>query len=311
MMLDIPEIGFQPSIKKHNVDLTIICDWIESSALFVDERLSQSDVIDMLCDMHIYQQKDFAAEKVEDAWNEIKRRLQWIDQAAPLLVQSRHIQRKVGWEQALAHSFCLTVTCLQYYKPWAHQFGSNYIEQGDLFEVLAKESLEALGWHAYRTGWASGLHMKDFQTVVSGVSDCLGEPLINNTIVSFYDKAKEEKLDIVCYKPFVDGRGGKPVFLMQCASGENWREKLKTPDIDVWAKLITFSSNPQRAFAMPFALQNDEFFTTCNRVNGMLLDRYRLLSAGKDGKDWLSLKLKARLIRWLESRIRTLPTDAA
>jgi hypothetical protein len=311
MMLDIPEIGFRPSTKKHNVDLIILCDWIESSVMFVDERLSQSDVMDMLCDMHVYQQKDFAAERVEDAWSELRRRQLWIAQGFPVSIQKRHVQRKLLWQQSLAHSFCLAVTCLQYYKPWAHQFGSNYIEQGDLFEVLAKESLEALGWSVHRTGWASGLHMNDFQTIVSSVSDCLGEPYINDALVSLYDMAKEEKLDLVCYKPFVDGRGGKPVYLMQCGSGENWREKLKTPDIDVWAKLITFSSCPQRAFAMPFALQNEEFFITCNRINGMLLDRYRLLSAGKDGQEWMSNDLKARLLAWLEPRIKTLPTDAA
>jgi len=310
-MLDIPEIGFQPSIKKHNVDLAILCDWIESSILFVDERLSQSDVIDMLCDIHIYQQKDFAAEKVKDAWNEIKRRLSWIHRAAPFSVQGRHIQRKATWEEALAHSFCLAVTCLQYYKPWAHQFGSNYIEQGELFEVFTKESLEALGWQVYRTGWASGSHMGNIQSIVTGIAECLNESIINETILSLYDNAKDEQLDIVCYLPFTDRRGGKPVYFMQCASGERWKSKLKTPDVEVWAKLITFSSNPQRAFAMPFALENDEFFTTCNRVNGMLLDRYRLLSAGKDGKDWLSPWLKARLTAWLEPRIKTLPTDAA
>lgn len=309
-MLDIPEIGFQPSTKKHNVDLTILCDWIESSILFVDERLSQSDVIDMLCDMHVYHQKDFAAEIVEDAWNELKRRLYWIHQATPILVQGRHIQRELAWEQALAHSFCLTTTCQQYYKPWAHQFGSNYVQQGELFEILTKESLEALGWKVYRTGWASGSHMGNIQSIVTGVADCLNESIINEAMLSLYDNAKDEQLDLVCYQPFTDGRGGKPVFFMQCASGEKWKGKLKTPDIDVWTKLITFSSNPQRAFAMPFALHDADFFTACNRVDGMLLDRYRLLSAGKEGVDWISPELKARLIAWLTPRINMLPTDA-
>jgi len=310
MMLAIPEIGFRPSVKTHNIDLDILCDWVESSVLFVDDRLSASEVVDTLCDAHVYQEQDFAAEIIEIAWNAIKRRQNWIGHGSPIRIQAKNIERILSWQQASAYSFCMVLACALYYKNWAGRFGSNYVEQGELFEVLAKESLEALGWHVYHTGWASGLHMSDFQSIVSGVSDCLNEPFINNAMTSLYKSAKEEKLDLVCYKPFIDGRGGKPVYFMQCASGENWEDKLKTPDLDVWTKLITFSSNPQRAFAMPFALQDDDFFKACNRVNGMLLDRYRLLSAGKDGKDWMSPELKARLTKWLEPRIKTLPTDA-
>ncbi len=308
-MLDIPEIGLRPSVKSHNVDLEILCDWIESSVLFVDERLSVSDVIDALCEVNIYQQQEFAAEIVENAWHEIKRRQQWLDQSAPIIAQRNHIHRKLSWDQAPAHSFCLTVASALYYKRWARRFGSDYTEQGELFELLTKEALEALGWHVYRTGWASGSPIGNFQSIVLAVSDCLNETIINDAVVSLYEEAKEEGLDLVCYMPFADGRGGKPVYLMQCASGENWKGKCQSPNLTVWKKLIAFSSDPQRAFAMPFALHDNEFFKTCNRVDGMVIDRYRLLSAGRDGRAWISGELKERLVGWLKPRIASLPTD--
>lgn len=85
--------------------------------------------------------------------------------------------------------------------------------------------------------------------------------------------------------------GDGSTYLMQCASGDDWTDKLHTPDIEVLKRLITFSSSPQRGIAMPFAQEDEEFSRQCNHVDGMLLDRYRLLSA--DGTDWVSSALKA------------------
>lgn len=93
---------------------------------------------------------------------------------------------------------------------------------------------------------------------------------------------------------------------MQCASGGDWMGKLHTPNIETWKRIITFSSSPQRAFSMPFALGDDEFFRCCTEIDGVLIDRYRLLSAGSTG-DWVSASLKSDLINWLLPRLSALP----
>lgn len=308
-MLEIPEVGLRLSVNNHNVDSEVLCDWIESSVLFVDEIVSFSDIIDRLCEANIYQQQAFAAEIVEAVWGEIQRRQQWIGKSAAISIEKNRIQRKLSWDQVPAHSFCMAVTAGSYFKRWACQFGSDYTEQGELFELLTMNALEALGWHVYRTGWGRGLQADNFQAIVTSVADCLSETIINEMTVTLYDEAKDEGLDLVCYMPFSDSRGGKPVYLMQCASGENWKSKCQSPNLDIWKRLITFSSDPQRAFAMPFALPDDAFFRACNRVNGMVIDRYRLLSAGKNDPDWMPSELRTRLVTWLKPRIESLPRD--
>jgi hypothetical protein len=94
---------------------------------------------------------------------------------------------------------------------------------------------------------------------------------------------------------------------MQCASGKNWDGKLDTPDVRRWMKLVQFASDPKKAFSMPFALPDLEFLRKCEKVNGMFLDRYRLLSPGYNNYDWISQALKDRLNAWLEPRIAALP----
>ena len=119
----------------------------------------------------------------------------------------------------------------------------------------------------------------------------------------------EEGLDLLCYRPFPDNRGGVPVYLMQCASGKNWIDKLHEPDLNVWTKIILFMEKPRKAFAIPFALLDEEFKRRCNKVGGILLDRYRLLAAANYNKEWVSDSLKDEIIDWVTPRLRTLPRN--
>ena len=94
---------------------------------------------------------------------------------------------------------------------------------------------------------------------------------------------------------------------MQCASGKHWIDKLHEPDLDVWTKIVLFAAKPRKAFAIPFALLEEEFMRRCNQVDGMLLDRYRLLGAGRYNTEWVPDCLKDEIIDWITPRLKTLP----
>lgn len=308
-MLAIPEVGFNRSVNVHNIRLDVFTDWIEASILFTDPRVSSSDVIDILCENYLYDDSDNASAFVSVAWKELRRRQAWLGKFSPLRVHPRFLERRADWVDVPAHSFCLVLSCLIHYKTWAKQFGSDYTIQGKLFEDLSKESLESLGWVVHTTGWASTRTTK-LSVTVEGIADALNEPTgqIGRWSAA---RAKDAGLDLVCSRPFVDKRGGKPVYLLQCASGADWPQKVHTPDLNLWNKLIDFSSPPQRAFAMPFSFTDDaEFSRVCNRVSGMLIDRYRLLSAGWSDPNWLSVPLAKKLMKWLRPRVKKMPTNA-
>ena len=117
----------------------------------------------------------------------------------------------------------------------------------------------------------------------------------------------EEGVDVVMYRHFADGRVGIPLYLMQCASGSE-KEKLKTPDIDTWRKIIVFASAPKRAYATPYALLQADFIRKCGRVDGLFLDRSRISVHDWSEAEWLPRTLASRLVQWSEPRIESLPS---
>ena len=71
---------------------------------------------------------------------------------------------------------CTDFSLCKWYRPWAAKFGRDYTEQGQLFEELTKESVEALyaGWKVQQTGW-SRTHSLKLAAVVETVAACLSE----------------------------------------------------------------------------------------------------------------------------------------
>jgi len=310
-MLAIPAKGMGQSINAHNVRIDVLCDWIEASALFLDEAaLPDTEVVEALVEGEIYASQSFAWEIVADAWSQVRRRQEWIGQASPIDVQAHRLVRQREWRQAPAHSFCLALTLAHLYPVWARQFGKDFTEQGELFEKLTQMSLEVLfpGWKVHATGWTR-THTKKLHAVVEEIANLLNE---SKGEIGRWTKpqANEAGLDLLCYRPFPDGRVGVPLYLMQCASGRDWEDKLHTPRLEIWTKIIQFAARPAKAFATPFAIAEGDFPRVSASVTGLTLDRYRLLSCGRDNPDWLSDELAQRIIAWLAPRVSSLPKCA-
>ena len=311
-MLALPTYGFsQPtdiSPEADTMELGILCDWIEGSVLFDQEELSTTDIVGILMAESIYTDQDLASAIVASAWNELKRRLRWIGQGSPFSFFRRTIRSKEVWEENPAYSFCILLSMPQCYTGWKTSLRrGDYNEQGRLFELLTKVSLENQfsDWEVHQTGW-SGTNVAKLSEIVDDIASRLGE--IKGSIEPWANPdGKDEGLDLLCYRPFPDNRGGFPVYLMQCASGKSWIDKIRDPNLNVWTKMIPFTAKPGKAFAIPFALPEKEFKNRCNRFGGLLFDRYRLLAAANCNKEWVSDFLREEIIDWMCPRIQTLP----
>jgi hypothetical protein len=86
----------------------------------------------------------------------------------------------------------------------------------------------------------------------------------------------------------------------------DWRRKLHTPEIAVWSKVINFVHAPAKAFAMPVALQAEDFLKRGVQVAGLLMDRHRLLGLNAREDAWLPTDLAVRITAWLEPRVQWL-----
>jgi len=306
-MLALPTSGISRSITTHNIDLDMLCDWIEASVLFEEDELSQTDVLDTLMEENIYAEHDMGLEIVTSAWTEIRRRQSWVAEGTPFSITRGRISRVREWKTIPGHSFCLLLSLAKVYSGWARQFGSDYTEQGELFEELTKESLvhQFRDWNFFLTGWSRTrtTHIRD---LVERIALELGESKGNISRWTNDDK-NDAELDILCYRPFRDGRVGVPVYLIQCASGGNWESKVHTPRLEIWNRLIDWAAHPKKGFAIPFAMINGKFIQKCGLVDGLFLDRYRILGAVKYRKRWISPQLRRRLVAWSSGRVSALP----
>lgn len=312
-MLTLPDEGMLRSINRHNITFEFLCDWIEGSILFdeTEDSFSVTDVVDVLISENIYDEQDFAKEIVVDAWNELERRIDCIDSRISFTVVFPHLERTGSWEDTPAHSFCVLLSLARCYKGWSACIsGRDYNEQGEIFELLTQESLEEQfsDWHIRRTGWYR-TQPTELRGLVNRIADWLGEDAGDDINAWTSSAGKDLGLDLLFYRPFPDNREGFPVYFMQCASGQNWTEKVYQPNIDIWQRLVNFVVRPQKAFAIPFALSDDDFRKQCVLIQGLFLDRCRLLAAARFREQWESSSLKERIIRWAMPRINQLPRN--
>jgi hypothetical protein len=307
-MLELPHVGMARSVTKSNVQLDVLADWIEATVLFqADVEVSASDVVDVLCEDEIFSTQGLAWQAVNDAWALLRLRQQVLGVGSAVEVDAKRIRRVREWRAAPAQAFCVMLCCLRWYHKWAKQFGTDYTEQGELFERLTHLALTKLFplWDVYQTGW-SRTRVAQLRAVVDGVAKKLGEA-VGDLARWTRESAKEAGLDLMLFRPFADGRTGLPVFLFQCASGADWNEKLHTPSLRIWTKVIQFPSDPKKAFATPFAILSPEFARTSNLVDGLVIDRLRLLSPAAVDPGWVPADFAQSLIDWLEPRVNALP----
>ena len=306
-MIRLPSTGIAKCVKVHRVDLMIFCDWIEASALFVEADVSGSDLVDILVKNNIYSEQSFAWEFVNDALSNLDVRSRLIGEGYPFSITSDTVSSKGTWQDYTPYAFCLMLSLAKSHSSWVRTFGANFTVQGELFEKLTAEavSLTLPGWTVFPTGW-SRTQTARIKQVVENICNQMNEAA-GEIFRWTRDTAKEAGLDLITYRSFADGNAGVPIYLWQCASGMDWVGKRKTPDLALWGRLVQWPVIPKKAMAMPFALSEQDMALHSNIIEGLLLDRHRLLEPGLDNRDWVSAGLRTEIINWLTPRITGLP----
>ncbi|MFB1487859.1 MULTISPECIES: hypothetical protein [unclassified Thiocapsa] len=308
-MIRIPMSGMAASVRVHNCDLAVACDWIESWVLFCDEEVSWSDIRDVLLEQQVYRDQDFADEFIASMWRELRQRITWLEKSSPIRMEGDRLTPKITAKEAVAYAFMLTVSLAPHFREWSKHFGADYTLQGELFERLVEDAFSSIfpGWIVYRTGWSTDNTSK-LSDVLNKLAEAIGAG-VGDIEKWASARANECGLDLVCFRQFADSRPAIPIYLAQCATGSNWTHKLDTPNTKTWSRLIEFPQTPGKIFAIPFALDSRGHFQRSNHSDAVLLDRYRLLYAGESNAEWQSQTFRSLANQWLEPRIEWLRDD--
>lgn len=134
--------------------------------------------------------------------------------------------------------------------------------------------------HSYVFGFPRVNYPGGFKPALDNLCQELGEGLGCHPERTKAPDQKDGKLDIVAWKEFADSRPGKLIAFGQCATGEDWDEKLTDlpPALhDWWTKWIRDRPHvwPIRMFFVPHRIVFDDWFYACVD-GGILFDRCRI-----------------------------------
>ena len=301
-MIDLPTKGVDRAINKHNSNIDVVCDWIEASISFYCEELSIAEVVDALMNHELYEDQEFARAFVSNCWDMLAVRTKAYHEESTFIVKQARLERIADWNDKTGHAFCLLLSLAPNYD-WWKESSSNV--QGLLFEELSNKSIQSiLNFNTYPTGWSYN-SAKSYRVLADEICTLLYS---GGGDIKKWDGAnkKEYGLDILVYYDFKDGRTGAPYYMFQCASGENWRTKLNTPDLNIWREILNPSVLPCRGFTIPFCLSLADFECSSTKVGGIMLDRQRILRASKAKPAWLDAELKQKLYDWCNPRVEWL-----
>lgn len=308
-MLQIPQVGFRQSVNKSNVDKNPLADWLEATVLFDEAAVAKSDVVDILVEFQICadEGQDLAHQIASDGWDELRLRKSWGGLPTAFNISANRVEDETDWKEDPIRSFFLLLSMLKIFPDWAkdHQ---DHVNQGNLFEEVVELICPAIlpGWEVFRAGWSPD----NAKAVPEIVEELCGRIHVSGALDLeewHAPAAKDAGLDLVCYREFPDKREAMPIYFLQCASGKNWRQKITTPNANLWQKLLNSAVQPSTAIAAPFVIDSPELKRAALEGQIAVFDRLRMVSAANTAEIALPDALTKRLIAWMTPRVASIP----
>jgi hypothetical protein len=259
-MLDLPS----------ELEAFAVADWIELSSFIEYPRLISRIAIEN----HLEAESDESELIAANAFKVIRHRKS-LSQKYPFELTSHQIKATGKITERLEYGFPLMLSCHNFYSDTKI---ANWSEIGDLFELYCTSSVSQLLGRAALIGNAFGGLSGNFDGCLKQVCE-----LMNERKGPKHEKAddfQDAGVDIIAWKNF-DKRKGQIVFLIQCASGQNWRKKGGDISSKLWHELVFWTVSPIKILAFPYAFdfnspqaQKDWHFYAYD--SGLLMDRMRL-----------------------------------
>ncbi len=255
-----------------NIDKKNISDWLELYVV-LEWRISKADILSEFSDIfedNNYCEDDLESEfinrDIDDLFMLLWSRLYLYWNNPPYNINGDIISSNFSSDSHSKISYIFSLFLSIYW----NSFETN--EVWKLFERLSNEAFKEYLWWESKVFWFPDWVTWNLSSKIDNLAIEINEkrwrwePLTH---------AKDDKLDLISYKS-IDSRENKIVFLIQSASGKDWKSKLTELSIDLWKDYINFSITPIRWFSTPVFIDEDrEFFDRAKR-SWLLFDRARI-----------------------------------
>lgn len=172
-----------------------------------------------------------------------------------------------------------------------------------LFERISREAVERyLSGKAKVFGWpfdeiVSPADSEESQIMrkIKELASDMGERFVEAPAARYKDRG----IDVVGWIPFTDKRSGQVVILLQCAAGQNWKDKNPVP-VEAWCEYIHWSCNPSKAYAVPCVVDERDWHDE-SKIKGIIFDRIRIINLLSEGIR--ELKLRNDIDSWVHAQL--------
>lgn len=260
-----------------------IADWVELHVALNQQSTSKTEIGTVI---EAVAGEEPAEELLTDVWRRLDRRKGLYD-VPPYRVVGGTIEPFPFSETREDYHLCLLLSL----------FGGSDQWSTKLFERVTCEALKGyLNGDATVIGFPVGPGQP---TSIDAKTRYIANRLNEKFSESPPTQYKDRGLDVVCWKPFNDGRSGMVVLLVQCAAGYNWADKQPVP-IDAWLQYIHWAFNPIRAFAVPGIVKERDWHEH-HRTFGLIVDRVRLFNFLHSGIQDAQLRSDVRA--WIKQKL--------
>lgn len=255
-------------------DAIKLADWLEIYALIsADGNASRGDLERALRRGSVFptDESNGIEEKLMQVFLELEDRSAATGEGYPFEVKGAVLSLRSKSKNFPAYIFCLVLS----YFGWQPKKGTP-INPRDLFEELScKAAKNYIHGDVFPFG-PKAVNRKGFKEAVAALCITLGEGQGFRDQPTF--QRKDDKVDLVAWKTFHDRRASKLVMFGQCASGNDWTEKLAELQVDAfWDQWMQDGqvSPLIRSFYVPHRVDKAQWDYTARRT-GVLFDRCRI-----------------------------------
>jgi len=209
--------------------------------------------------------------------------------AYPFQVMPQVLERTDGTEGTV-YRFLALLSC------FGRSAGPPGTDGARLFEDICVKAAKAYFGgdlneaEAFAFGFPRRVLPPSFKKAVDDLCRRMGEGVCHRRNRTELPSRKDAKLDIVAWRDFHDRRRGKLIGFGQCATGQNWKEKLtELPATNDWCTYWLDDRPavwPIRLFFVPHRVAEKNWLHTCV-YGGILFDRCRIAGLTVDITDEL------------------------